>query len=73
MSDLTGVVVTHGAVAEGMVDAAERITGITGALVAISNEGCGMDDLGERIDSATAGKLDRPQGQVCCDIVCVSL
>jgi PTS system mannose-specific IIB component len=67
MSDLTGVVVTHGAVAEGMVDAAERITGITGALVAISNEGCGMEDLGDRIDSATAGKpsivfVDMPVG-----------
>lgn len=55
MSDLTGVVLTHGAIAEGMVDAAERITGITGALLAISNEGCGMDDLGERIDAAVRG------------------
>lgn len=67
MNELTGVVVTHGAVAEGMVDAAERITGITGALFAISNEGCGMDDLGKRIDSATGGKpsvvfVDMPVG-----------
>jgi mannose/fructose-specific phosphotransferase system component IIA len=67
MSDLIGVVVTHGGVAEGMVDAAERITGLTGVLLAISNEGCGMDDLGERIDNATKGKpsvvfVDMPVG-----------
>ena len=56
MSELTGIVVTHGAIARGMVEAAELITGVKGALLAISNEGCGTTDLGKQIDSATSGK-----------------
>ncbi len=67
MSDLTGVVVTHGTVAEGMVEAAERITGITGVFVPVSNEGCDLEDLGDRIDAATRGRpsvvfVDMPVG-----------
>jgi mannose PTS system EIIA component len=37
--ELDGVVLTHGRLAEALVDAAEEITGVTGALRALSNQG----------------------------------
>jgi len=41
-----GVLVTHGAMSFGMVDAVQKIAGISeGVLVAISNEGMGVDEL----------------------------
>lgn len=46
---LKGVVVGHGTVAEAMVDAAEQISGVTGALVAVSNVDCDRDNLQERV------------------------
>ena len=49
MSDLKGVVVTHGSLAGSLVDAVSKITGIDGALLSISNDGCAGDDLTERI------------------------
>ena len=42
---LRGVVLAHGEMAEGLVSAVERISGIEGVLVPLSNEGHGPDWL----------------------------
>jgi mannose/fructose-specific phosphotransferase system component IIA len=58
MSDgLRGVVVCHGSLAVALVDAAESITGIKDALVAVSNTGCDRGTLEQRIVAAVD---DRP-------------
>ena len=45
-SEVRGIVLTHGTMCHGMVDAVQKITGTeTGVLTAISNEGSGPDDL----------------------------
>ena len=51
MSLTTGVVVAHGRVAAALVDTAESISGIRGALIPISNEGLGPDELRERVEA----------------------
>jgi mannose/fructose-specific phosphotransferase system component IIA len=57
MSDeLLGVVVCHGTLASGLVQAAEQISGIQGALVPISNTGCDRETLEERVLSAVNGQ-----------------
>ena len=46
-----GILLAHGAMAEGMADAVRRIAGIPeGALTPLSNEGLGPDDLRARVD-----------------------
>ena len=46
MEPVLGVVVGHGALARGMIDAVSRIAGVEeGALVAVSNDGRGPDEL----------------------------
>ena len=53
MSDeLRGVVVCHGRLAGALVEAAEQISGVTGALVAVSNTGCDRGTLEERVAEA---------------------
>ena len=53
MSDeLRGVVVCHGRLAGALVEAAEQISGVTGALVAVSNTGCDRGALEERVAEA---------------------
>ncbi|MEN8375474.1 MAG: PTS mannose transporter subunit IID [Gemmatimonadota bacterium] len=48
-----GVVVGHGTLAQGLVDAVRQITGVDGDVVAaISNQGLGPDALRERIEAA---------------------
>jgi len=64
---LVGVVVGHGAVAEALVGAAEEISGIRGALIAVSNTGAGREALEERVVAAVAGRravvfVDLPSG-----------
>ena len=52
MSELKGVIVSHAAVAQALVAAVAAITGIEGALVPVSNEGCGTEALAERLRDA---------------------
>lgn len=64
---LRGVIVSHSGVAQALVSAVGLITGIDGALVPVSNEGCDNDALGERLRQAVADKpavlfVDLPGG-----------
>ena len=64
---LRGVVVSHSAVAQALVSAVAAITGIEGALVAVSNEGCDNDALGARLLQAVGPRpavlfVDLPGG-----------
>jgi len=52
MSELRGVVVAHGEVAVALVRVVEGITGITGALTGISNDGCAPPQLEAKIREA---------------------
>ena len=52
MPELDGVVVTHGQLGEALVAAAEEITGVTGALKALSNQGVGPGDLSRQVEEA---------------------
>ena len=54
--DLLGVVVCHGSLAGALVQAAEQISGIPGALVPVSNTGCDRDTLEERVLAALRGR-----------------
>ena len=68
MSDgLRGVVVAHGALAQALVDEAERISGQAGVLVPVSNQGGSRDDIEARLTTAVAGRpavvfVDMPCG-----------
>ena len=64
---LHGVVVAHGQVARALVEAAEEISGLRGALSAVSNAGLGRADLERRVMDAVAGRpaivfVDLPSG-----------
>jgi mannose/fructose-specific phosphotransferase system component IIA len=52
MSELRGIIVSHAAVAQALVAAVRAITGIDHVLTAISNEGCGTEQLAERLRDA---------------------
>jgi mannose/fructose-specific phosphotransferase system component IIA len=52
MSELRGIIVSHAAVAEALVAAVRAITGIDNGLTAVSNEGCGTEQLAERLRDA---------------------
>ena len=52
MSELRGIIVSHAAVAQALVAAVRAITGIDNALTAVSNEGCGTEQLAERLRDA---------------------
>jgi mannose/fructose-specific phosphotransferase system component IIA len=53
--ELRGVVVCHGRLAAALVDAAEQISGVTGALTPVSNTGCDRGTLEERVAEAVNG------------------
>lgn len=50
-----GVVVAHAELAQALVSAVEAISGVRGALRAVSNEGLGPEELAEVIREAAAG------------------
>jgi mannose/fructose-specific phosphotransferase system component IIA len=54
--ELRGVVVCHGLLAQALVEAAEQISGVSGALTPVSNHGCDRDALEERVVEAVAGQ-----------------
>lgn len=54
--ELRGVVVCHGALADALVEAAESISGVKGALLPVSNSGCDRDALEERVAQAVDGR-----------------
>jgi mannose/fructose-specific phosphotransferase system component IIA len=68
MSDeLRGVVVCHARLASALIEAAEQISGVRGALVPVSNTDCDRGTLEERIAQAVDGKpavvfVDMPSG-----------
>ncbi len=66
-AELRGVVVAHGSVARALVEAAEEISGLRGALIAVSNSGLGREDLERRVMEAVDGRptivfVDLPSG-----------
>jgi mannose/fructose-specific phosphotransferase system component IIA len=52
---LRGVVAGHGSVAEALVQAVEQISGVTGALLPVSNADCDRGSLEEKIEAAIDG------------------
>jgi mannose/fructose-specific phosphotransferase system component IIA len=54
--ELRGVVVCHGALAGALVQAAEQISGLPGALLPVSNTGCDRDTLEDRVLAAVDGR-----------------
>ena len=53
--ELRGVVVCHGTLAVALVQAAEQISSLGGALIPVSNTGCDRDTLEDRILAAVDG------------------
>ncbi len=64
---LRGVVVSHAALAQALVEAVARITGHAEGLVPVSNDGCSRDALEQRLADAVGGQpalvfVDLPSG-----------
>ncbi len=53
---LRGVVVCHGQLAPALVAAVEQISGVRGALTAVSNTDCDRGTLEDRMSEAVAGQ-----------------
>jgi len=53
--ELRGVVVCHGTLAGALVQAAQQISGLEGALIPVSNSGCDRDTLEDRVLAAVDG------------------
>ena len=57
MSDpVRGVVLAHAQLADGLVSSVRAISGIEGALVPLTNEGCGPEALQRRLGEALEGE-----------------
>lgn len=54
--ELRGVVVCHGSLAGALAQAAEQISGISGALIPVSNSGCDREALETRVLAAVDGR-----------------
>lgn len=54
--ELRGVVVCHGSLAGALVQAAEQISGVGGALLPVSNTGCDRETLEELVLAAVDGR-----------------
>ncbi|MGH7535121.1 MAG: hypothetical protein ACREMG_06005, partial [Gemmatimonadales bacterium] len=54
--ELQGVVVCHGGLAKALIEAAEQISGVRGALLPVSNMGCDRGSLEERVAQAVDGR-----------------
>jgi mannose/fructose-specific phosphotransferase system component IIA len=54
--DLRGVVVCHGPLAGALVQATEQISGLSGALIPVSNTGCDREALEDRVMAAVNGQ-----------------
>ncbi|MFQ5746684.1 MAG: PTS sugar transporter subunit IIA [Gemmatimonadota bacterium] len=52
MSEVVGIVVAHGDLARSLVEAAEQISGVRGALTAVSNRDCTPEQLRRRVSEA---------------------
>lgn len=64
---LRGVIVSHAAVAQALLSAVATITGVTDALVPVSNDGCDSGALAQRLAAAIDGRpavlfVDLPGG-----------
>lgn len=64
---LRGIIVSHAAVAQALMTAVAAITGVSDALVPVSNDGCDTGALAERLTQAIAGRpavlfVDLPGG-----------
>lgn len=55
MSEVRGVVVAHGSLAQILIETVEAISGVTGSLFPVTNAACSPEDLGQRI-RATVGE-----------------
>lgn len=64
---LIGVVVSHGALAQALIDAVQRITGEASGLVPVSNADCSREVLRGRLEQAIGARaalvfVDMPAG-----------
>ncbi|MFO7588174.1 MAG: PTS mannose transporter subunit IID [Gemmatimonadota bacterium] len=76
MTPVAGIVVAHASLAAALVAATEKISGIRGALVAISNEGASPEDLLATVARAIDGRpaiLFTDLGSGSCGFVCRSI
>jgi len=76
MTEVQGLLVAHGELAAALVDAAERISGVRGAVTPISNVDCSPEALRDRIRAArrpgpTIIFVDMPSGS--CTFASLSL
>ena len=55
---ITGIIITHGNLAEAIVSTVEKIVGPVPSLIALSNEGLSLKDLTARVHEAIQNHVD---------------